>query len=188
MSDAFALDVQFAESLYALGVKDELNGGPPTGTVEWLLQVVERHAAAEQDALGEYAFVAEASADPVVALVMRLILDDEVRHHGLLQRMEATLRDALEWTHSPSALPTSTLPEQPLTCDLVTQTRALIDEERTGAKMLRELAHKEKAIDAGLHSVLLEMMAIDSDKHARLLEFVQNRLEARASATDGPSD
>ena len=107
MTEGFAANTQILDGLYALGSQDELNGGPATSSVEWLLQVVERHAAAEQDALGEYAFVAEASADPVVALVMRIILDDEVRHHGLLQRMKATRRDALEWTRSPSALPTA---------------------------------------------------------------------------------
>jgi len=129
-----------------------------------------------------------ASEDPVIALLMRLILDDEERHHGLLRRMEATLRDAIDWTHSPSALPRTSLPDQPLPYDLVTATRGLVEEERSGAKMLRQLAHEEKHVDAGLHSVLLEMMAMDIDKHARLLEFVQQRLEARAKAVDGPCD
>ena len=46
--------------------------------------------------------------------------------------------------------------------------------------MMRDLAQREKGIDAGLHSLLLEMMAMDSEKHARLLQFVQQRLEQRA--------
>jgi len=58
---------------------------------------VDTHAKAEEEALGQYEYLAEASGDPVIALVMRLILDDEVRHHGLLRRMSTTLRDALEW-------------------------------------------------------------------------------------------
>ena len=60
--------------------------------------------------------------------------------------------------------------------------RVLIEEENTGARYLRKLANEEKGIDAGLHSLLLEMMAMDSEKHARLLQFVQARLDARASA------
>jgi hypothetical protein len=39
-----------------------------------------------------------------------------------------------------------------------------------------------------LHSLLLEMMALDSEKHAKLLQFVRDRLIARARAEDGPSD
>ena len=176
------------EGMYGLPVATVADHGPRRGTIEWLLEAVERHASAEQDALAEYEFVAEASADPVIALVMRLILDDEERHHGLLRRIEATLRDALNWTHSPSALPEPALPQQPVARDLVALTRALVEEERTGARMMRDLAQREKGIDAELHSLLLEMMAMDSEKHARLLQFVQQRLEQRARAADGPSD
>jgi hypothetical protein len=53
---------------------------------------------------------------------------------------------------------------------------------------MRDLAQREKGMGAGLHSLLLEMMAMDSEKRARLLQFVQQRLEQRAQTTDGPSD
>ncbi len=188
MSDTFTNSPIVVEGMYGLPVATSVDHGPRRGTVEWLLEAVERHASAEQDALAEYEFVAEASADPVIALVMRLILEDEERHHGLLRRMETTLRDTLNWTHSPAALPETSLPQQPLSRDLVAITRNLVDEERTGARMMRNLAEQEKGIDAGLDSLLLEMMAMDSDKHARLLQFVQHRLEQRARAADGPSD
>jgi len=188
MSVEFAANTPLMEGAFGFPVELGPAHGPTHDTVEWLLEAVERHANAEQDALAEYAFVAEASADPVVALVMQLILEDEERHHGLLRRIEATLRDALNWTHSPSALPIAAIPQQPVARDLVAITRGLVDEERSGARMMRELAHGEKGIDMGLHSLLLEMMAMDSEKHARLLQFVQRRLEARARASDGPSD
>ncbi len=147
--------------------------------LERLLRTVDTHAAAEQDALGQYEYLAEASGDPVIALVMRLILDDEVRHHGLLRRMAATLRDALEWTSSPAALPKAGLRSQPLPQAFVQLAHSLIEEERTGARHLRRLAEQEKDINGGLDSLLLEMMAMDSEKHARLLQFVQRRLESR---------
>lgn len=87
---------------------------PPTGSVEWLLDALERHAIAEQDALAQSEYLRTASDDPVIALVMLLILDDEERHYGLLKRVEATLHDALEWTHSPAALPAPAPPRQPV--------------------------------------------------------------------------
>ena len=158
--------------------KQELFGQRP-GTVEWLLDAVERHANAEQDSLDQYAQIADESGDPVIALVMRLILDDEARHHGLLKRMEASLSDALNWTHSPNALPASGAREQAVAPELASTVRALIDEEHTGARYMRSLAREEKNIDEGLHSLLLEMMAMDSEKHARLLDFVAHRLANR---------
>jgi rubrerythrin len=162
--------------------------GPQTGSVEWLLQAVERHAASEADALDLYARIADESGDPVVALVMRLILDDELRHHSLLKRIESSLRDALDWTHSPSALPSSQLPQRPLPGGLAKIARELVEEERTGAHKMRALASNERGIDAGLHSLLLEMMALDSEKHAHLLQYVQRRLDARSQVQDGPAD
>src|SRR5947209_9185924 len=45
---------------------------------------------------------------------------------------------------------------------------------------LHGLAQREKGSGGGLDSLLLEMMAMDSEKHARLLHFVQRRFETRA--------
>lgn len=158
----------------------------PAGTsIEGLLRAVDAHVAAEANALGQYEYLAGASGDPVIALVMRLVLDDEIRHHELLQRISTTLRDAVEWTSSPGALPKDTIGE-PLPGTYATIARSLIDEERTGAQVLRRLAEQEEYINGGLDSLLLEMMAMDSDKHARLLQFVLRRLEARARP--GPAD
>jgi hypothetical protein len=159
--------------------------GLTPGTIEWLLDAVERHAIAEQDALQHYEFIGTASSDPVIALVMRLILEDEQRHHGLLKRIEASLRDALNWTQSSNALPVSGTPRQPPARELADMTRALITEEHGGARAIRDLAHRERQIDAGLHTLLLEMMAMDSDKHARVLQFVERRLAARGRAKGG---
>ena len=158
------------------------------GSAEWLLDAVERHALAEEDALDQYDYIGTASGDPVIALVMRLILDDEQRHHGLLKRIEASLRDALNWTHSPEALPATATPQRPIDRELLDTTAGLIEEEKTGARYLRDLSRREKAVGSGLQSLLIEMMAMDSDKHARLLEFVRERLAARAREEDGPID
>jgi rubrerythrin len=184
-----------SESMY-IPVVDGYSGFPiesdahrsSSGSVEWLLGAVERHAIAEQDALELYEYLRTASGDPVIGLVMRLILEDEERHHGLLKRIEATLRDAIEWTHSPAALPTPATPTQPVRQALIDTASALIKEEHTGAHYLRDLAHREKAVNSGLTSLLIEMMAMDSDKHARLLQFVRDRLASRPRDEDGPRD
>jgi hypothetical protein len=98
--------------------------GHHPGTVEWLLDAVERHATTEKDALDQYEHVGTTSGDPVIALMMRLILEDETR--------------------------------------------------------------QQRRIDGALHSLLLEMMALDSENHARLPQFVHDRLAARSRTDDGP--
>jgi hypothetical protein len=154
-----------------------LEHDPGGETCVRLLEAVERHAALEEEALGQYDRLAVASGDPVIALVMRLILEDEERHHNLLKRIATTLRDALNWTHTASALPHADR-GSPTEQNLASAVCALIEEEHAGAAALRRLAGRERGLDGGLNSLLLEMMAMDSDKHARLLHFVQTRLEA----------
>jgi rubrerythrin len=180
-------DTQLVDGFYGLPLT-VMTHGPARGSIEWLLNAMEQHARAENDALAQYEQLAESSGDPVVALVMRLILDDEVRHHGLLKSIEASLQDALNWSHSPSALPTSPVLQQPLHADLAAIARGLVAEEHAGARTMRELAELEKDTFGGLHSLLLEMMAMDSEKHARLLHFVQEHLQARAQSEVGPAD
>jgi hypothetical protein len=167
--------------LAGIGRDVTIDDRDPSGeTFNRLLDAVERHAAMEADALGQYEHLAQASGDPVIGLVMRLILDDEERHHSLLKRIASTLRDALNWTHSANALPHATVQPQASLEDLSALAHALIDEEKTGAQALRRLAEREKGLGSGLDGLLLQMMAMDSEKHAHLLQFVQRRLATRA--------
>jgi hypothetical protein len=153
-----------------------------TAEIALLLEAVERHAALEVEALSLCERLAQARGDPVIALVMRLIREDEERHLGLLQRISARLRTAVEWTSSLEPVPHLVGPvAAPATAEyLASLVRSLIDEEGMGAQALRHLAQAEPEVIGGLDRALLEMMAIDSDKHARLLHFVWGRLEARA--------
>jgi hypothetical protein len=175
---------------YLVGLRADVIGErDPSGmTVERLVQAVERHIALESDTLDKYEELATASGDAVIALVMRLILDDEQRHHGLLTRIATTLRDGLNWTHSPQALPhTSGGEDASRAADLADAARALVEEEFTGAQAMRRLARQERGLDSGLDSLLLEMMALDSEKHAHLLRFVERRLAARARGFQHPT-
>lgn len=164
----------------ALRVEADAEHDPSGSEFERLLRAIEDHVRDESSALTQYDQLATATQDPVVALVMRLILEDEVRHHGLLGRIAATVRDALYWTRSADALPPSVTPQERLPTELVALARALIEEEQAGARALRDLAGRQRGIDDGLDSLLLEMMALDSDKHARMLQFVQRRLARRS--------
>jgi hypothetical protein len=168
---------------YLIDMRAEVIGerDPAGRTVERLLKAVERHISLESDALDRYERLAITSRDAVIILVTRLILDDEQRHHNLLMRIATTLRDGLNWTQSPEALPKTSGDENVArAADLSATARELIQEERAGAQAMRRLASEERGLDSGLDSLLLEMMALDSEKHAHLLRFVEKRLDARA--------
>jgi hypothetical protein len=158
------------------------NCGPKQQTFFLLLDAVERHTSLEIEVLGLCEHLAQARGDPVTAMLMRLMLADEERYQGLLKRIASRLRAALNWTRSPDALPRATGPD-PATAPaeyLTSLARALVDEEELAAQVLRHLAQNEKGFIGGSDSVLLETMAMGSDTHVRLLQFVQRRLEAAA--------
>src|SRR5262245_9808427 len=171
--NSHAIDEPTWEAIYETRSEGALHPDPKGYSVERLLEAVEAHARAEQDALGLYQRVADQSGDPIVALVMQLILDDEQRHHTLLGRMATSLRNALEWRSEPGALPSGNEPPRGIHAELLETTRELIKEEHDGARYLRKLAGGQRGLNAGLATVLLEMMALDSEKHAYLLRFVE---------------
>jgi len=72
------------------------------------------------------------------------------------------------------------VPALPTAGSLAEAGRELVEEGRTGARILRKRADQQKSINGGLPSLLIETTAMDSEKHAKLLQFVQHRLEGRA--------
>jgi rubrerythrin len=145
-------------------------------SLEHLLHTFETHIDGETETLRSYRHLAATAADPAVALLMDLVVEDEARHHELLGRMATRLRDALEWTHSLDALPTSAVPPgQERAGDAVTLLRH-IREEQESAEQLRVLAKQNAKLYGGLFELLLQTMALDSEKHARVLRFICQRM------------
>jgi rubrerythrin len=152
---------------------------PAESPLDRLLVAFERHVASEADTVAAYRQLTETSADPVVALLMQQVVDDEERHHQLLGGMAARLRDTLQWTHSPDALPTRGTPPEAEAGALLAQVREFARQERDGARQARELAKQQAELYDGLFALLLETMAADSEKHERILSFIARRIQER---------
>jgi hypothetical protein len=82
------------------------------------------------------------------------------------------------WSHSPTALPVGGAPTESSELPLAV-TRAFLQEEQQTARSLRDLAHTARGTYGGLLELLLDWMALDSQKHERALRFVQQRLEQK---------
>ncbi len=149
----------------------------PAGcTLGSLLQAVNEHIHEEQTSILAYQRLGRTFADPVIAAVMQLILDDEARHHAAMQHIARTLNSALCWAPPPETTP---LAAEDVS-EAIRELRSLADEERRGVSALHELARRGRDRNDDLCAVLLDAMAMDSDKHARLLELVIRRLAAYA--------
>ena len=123
--------------------------------------------------------LAERSEDPVTTLVVRLIVGNEENQRRLLDQLSLTLRDQFKWTQSLDDLPNGAPPTRPIDPDLIEISRGLIREEHVSADQLRALADRERGLNGGLDSLLLEAVAMSNEIHAQMLRFVQRRLERR---------
>ncbi|MBI4491867.1 MAG: universal stress protein, partial [Chloroflexi bacterium] len=141
-----------------------------------MLDALGAHIAAETDSLAAYRQLAETIPDPMVALLLRLVIDDEERHHRLLARMAGSLCSDLRWARAAEALPTGPARRGEMAAEAVAALEAFIQEEQEGARHLRHLACQEAHFHDGLFALLLEVMAMDSEKHERVLHFVLERL------------
>lgn len=140
-----------------------------------LLELIDAHRRAEEEHIAAYRDLVRTSRDPVIATLIDLILEDEERHHDLLRRMAARLRDDIDLRHAPGSLG-GRAPYDPAAGNLAAATREFAQEEREGARKLRQLAHDGQDVQGGLFSLLLETMAHDSEKHEKILRFVLERL------------
>jgi hypothetical protein len=145
------------------------------------IRALEAHTAAETHDLAACQRLADQTSDPVIKLLMGLIVEDEQRHHSLLQRMIRRLEEEVEFTPSFNALPVSAPDGAALAAEAVASLRSLIRNEHEGARYVRHLARQESDLYHGLYSVLLETIARDSEKHAHVLRYLLRRLESPTS-------
>lgn len=135
------------------------------------LQAVEQHVRDEASSVATYRRLRREASDPLVRTAMDMLVRDEQRHHRLLRRIATSLWYQLTWQEAPADV--GTVPST-ISADEV---RSLGQEERRGAIELRELARRQRSSNNELACLLLETMALDSEKHALLLTFVGRRLE-----------
>src|SRR5262245_25102461 len=144
----------------------------PSG--EWWANVTHRfstHVREESAFLAQYEELVDEVGDPGIQFLLRMIVDDERRHHALFEDMtQAALGGA------PSDLP------EPPALDAATATRLLepterfLGAERDDQEQLRALRRTLRpARDHTLWPLLVELVEIDTEKHITILEYVRAR-------------
>ena len=146
---------------------------------ERLEQAMRHHVAAEEESLEAYQRLEEESGDPVVRMLMQEVLVDEAHHHRLLERLKVQFERELDPATPGEGLALGPPAEASSSVALAASARALADQERKGVRRLRKLARDHKDVYSGLFSLLLEGIAMDSEKHERVLRFVEQRLAGR---------
>jgi hypothetical protein len=128
----------------------------------------------QSDALYRYGRLAREIGDPVADVALGLILTDTERHRALLRRIDGGALDDVE---SPSK--TGGVDAPRVICELADLARGA----STRGQVLRDVACAARGRDCAQIAMLLDAMATDCDKHARLLGALARALTQRAALT-----
>jgi rubrerythrin len=133
---------------------------------EQLASELDRHVEEEGEILREYHALSDKLADgPLRALVNHIVTEEEM-HHFLLR----TLSD---WLRTPP-IPDESLTARGLDRELILRhTRMLRGHERKTVDSCREMKSRLSGAEDDLFGTLLEAIALDSEKHHRLLLTVE---------------
>ena len=138
---------------------------------ESLAATFERHAEEEGKILAQYRSLAEKLTDNNPArFLIKLILTEEELHHELL-------RTAAKWFREHSGAERSAIPPGANANELLRRTDQLRDHEKETIEACERLRSRVSDTGGALISSVLDIMAMDSEKHHRLLTTVQKLIK-----------
>ena len=142
------------------------------GDVRAVVEFLADHGEAEGANLARYQRFADEASAPESRYLVRLILEDECRHDGLLVEMA----DAVAW----GFVDTGATPVIPDLSHLdagnealADETQRLLDAERKDRVELRRLRKRLRQFtNASFWKLIIDLMVLDTDKHIQILELV----------------
>jgi hypothetical protein len=138
---------------------------------ESLAATFERHAEEEGKILAQYRTLVERLTDNNPArFLIKLILTEEELHHELL-------RTTAKWFREHSGRERSAIPSGANADELLRRTEQLQDHEKDTIEACRRLRSRLSDTGGELLSSVLDIMAMDSEKHHRLLTTVQKMIK-----------
>lgn len=133
------------------------------------------HVASEAEFISAYRERAEAADTPeAVRYVIRLVLEDEERHHRILHQILIAIGNGIAWRNDTDAVPD--LPYKP-DPELATVTRRFLAAERADRKELHALRKELRPFrDTNLWALLVDLMEHDTAKHIHMLRFLADHV------------
>jgi hypothetical protein len=155
-----------------MSMTDESSAGPS----QWERQLykhLKEHAETERAMLDKYADVAERTDSEAFRYLVKLLIDDEIRHHNLFRDLADSL--AIEAMMQPGK------PEIPIMdfrradrAAVLEGAKELLENEERDRGELKQLERELRDVkDTSLWELLVELMQRDTEKHIAILKFVR---------------
>ena len=152
-----------------------------------LVELLAGHGKAEGAILERYQRFVEEGPSAASRYLVRLIIDDERRHHELL----AEIANSVAWgwggnspvSAAPDLLPTGSPDEA-----FAEETAELLAHEEADRHELVRLRRRFKAYkDTTVWTLLIELMLLDTEKHTQILKFLEHHARHPATTRKGAS-
>jgi len=140
-----------------------------TNDRESLAAELERHMAEEGEILREYRALSDKLTEGPVSFLIDRIVTDEEMHHFLLHTLS-------NWLRTPPTPSESPVPQGADLEAILHQTHLLQEHEKQTIEDCRDLISRLSGEGGELFEALLEAVALDSEKHHRLLSAVEKLL------------
>ena len=145
--------------------------GPDREFEVGLIRTLRSHGQREGAALDSYQRLAKASADPAVQYLVKLIAEDEERHHRVIAEMLNQVESLVEEQTIEPAVPYIRPRVDPA---LAAETRQLLAFEKADSIELRRLRKElRRASPASLLPLLVGLMIHDTAKHIEILRLIK---------------
>jgi rubrerythrin len=138
------------------------------------------HVDAERGMLEEYSAIAKQSQSKAFGYLVKLLIEDETRHHRMFMELAKSLKTAAELTGDDPIVPTMDF-TQVNRIAVLEATKQLIEKEEQDARELKRLQRELRDVkDTTLWSLLVNMMQRDTQKHIAILRFVSKHARRRS--------
>jgi hypothetical protein len=151
---------------------DESSAGPS----QWERQLykhLKEHAETEGAMLNKYADVAERTDSNAFRYLVKLLIDDEVRHHRLFHDLADSLAIEAMMERGEPQIPIMDFRRADRAA-VLEGTKELLENEERDRGELKQLERELRDVrDTSLWALLVELMQRDTDKHIAILKFVR---------------
>ena len=133
------------------------------------------HVNGEREILQDYERLAEETESPAFAYLAGLILDDERRHHQLLNDLAETIRTSATLSGEPTPIPDLGVFRADREKILADTERFLAAEEEDNRHLERLAKEMREVRNTTVWQLIIHLIQQDNEKHRHILRFIRDR-------------
>ncbi len=151
----------------------------PSATDRALYAHLTRHIDAERGLLEEYSDIAERTESKAFRYLVKLLIEDEIRHHKLFAELAESVETIALMKAKEPSVPFIDFAQADRE-GVLEATKRLLEHENEDARELKRLQREIRDTkDTSLNGLLVDLMQRDTQKHIAILRFVQKNTKRK---------